>query len=513
MATAIPENRAPFTVEEIARATGGRIVRGGGPSIGVSTDSRAIAEGAAFVALTGDNFDGHAFLTSVVAQGARTLIVSRDDLGELTSGAEGEHGAPGAQNAKPAIVRVNDTRAALGDLSRAHRKRWGAQSSPRIVAAITGSAGKTTTKAVLARILDAMAPGQVHATAGNLNNDIGVPMTLLGLDAAHHYAVVEMGTNARGEIANLAKIAEPDAGVVTLVAAAHTEGIGTVDDVAVEKGALLAALPPSGLAVANADDARASAQIARSPAKRALTFGFAEKADYRIVRAESRGADGARLCIERRANAVGSGALKSETIEVDSPLLGEAGALAVAASLAVAEWSVGRAAKVEEIAAALSSLAAAADGRLNIVPLSDGTIVIDDSYNANPASMRASLRAARDVAVREKRRLVVVLGEMRELGAMSIAEHEALGKEVAHMDVACVVGVSGEAERVTREALAAGKSATFAKSVEEAASLVASAVRAGDVVLVKGSRGVATEKIVRVLSDARGRAARRGGAS
>ncbi|HMJ51519.1 MAG TPA: UDP-N-acetylmuramoyl-tripeptide--D-alanyl-D-alanine ligase [Polyangiaceae bacterium] len=491
MATAIPPNRASFTVDEIARATGGRVVCSGEPSVGVCTDSRAIRDGAAFVALTGDKFDGHAFLASAVALGARTLVVSKDDVG------------PWAGGAQPAVVRVDDTRRALGALSHAHRARWGGAAPPRIVVAITGSAGKTTTKSVLARVLDAMAPGTVHATVGNLNNDIGVPMTLLGLDEAHHYAVVEVGTNARGEIASLAGITMPDAGVLTLVAAAHTAGLGSIEEVAVEKGALLAALPSGGLAVANADDARAVAQLARSSANTTFTFGFAEKSDYRVAIVESRGARGSRLSIVRR----------SGTLEVDSPLLGEAGALAIAASLAVAEWAIGRAASVEEVQAALSPLAEEDDGRLSLLPLADGTLVIDDSYNANPASMGASLRAACDVAKRENRRLVVVLGEMRELGAMSTAEHEKLGQIVARAIVAEVISVGGEAERVTREAARAGKTAWFALDAEQAIGTVLSRVLPGDVVLVKGSRGVATEKIVRALVEARGRVPRGGGAA
>jgi UDP-N-acetylmuramoyl-tripeptide--D-alanyl-D-alanine ligase len=491
MATAIPPNLAPFTVEEIARATGGRIVREGGPSVGVSTDSRAVTEGAAFVALTGDKFDGHAFLASAVAAGARTLVVSRDDVG------------PWAGGALPAVVRVDDPRRALGGLARVHRLRWGSAAPPRIVTSITGSAGKTTTKSVLARVLGAMAPGTVHATAGNLNNDIGVPMTLFGLTEAHRHAVVEVGTNARGEIENLAAIACPDVGVLTLVAAAHTERLGSIEDVALEKGALLASLPATGLAVVNADDARATKQLERSKAKTVSTFGFAANADYRVMFAEARGARGNRLRIERRAGAV----------EVDSPLLGEAGALAVAASLAVAEWAIGRSATNVELDLALSPFAAENDGRLSPVPLADGTLVIDDTYNANPASMEASLRAACDVALREKRRLVLVLGEMRELGPMSTSEHDKLGELVAGTDVAEVIAVGGEAERITRQAARAGKNAWFALDAEQAIGTVLSRVMPGDVVLVKGSRGVATEKIVRALIEARGRAGTRGGAA
>jgi len=416
-------------------------------------------------------------------------VVSRDDVG------------PWAGGAQPAVVRVDDTRAALGGLARAHRLRWGAGAAPRIVVGITGSAGKTTTKTVLARVLDAMAPGAVHATAGNLNNDIGVPMTLFGLTEAHRYAVVEVGTNGRGEIENLAAMARPEVGVLTLVAAAHTEGLGSIEDVALEKGALLAALPPSGLSVVNADDAHAVEQVERSPATTAFTFGFGTSANYRVVLSESRGARGNRLRIERRAG----------TLEVDSPLLGEAGALAIAASLAVAEWVAGREVTTKELDAALPSLAAESDGRLMPVLLADGTLVIDDSYNANPASMEASLRAACEVAAREKRRLVVVLGEMRELGPMSAREHDKLGVLVARTDVAEVIGVGGEAERVTREAARAGKSASFALDAEQAVGTVLSRVLPGDVVLVKGSRGVATEKIVRALAQSRGRAPHPGG--
>ena len=257
MATAIPPNRAPFTVDEIALATGGLVVRGGAPTFGVFTDSRSVTRDSAFVALVGERFDGHAFLETATANGARTLVVSSDA------------GAP----AEAAVVRVADTKKALGDMARAHRTKWAA-SARRSLVAITGSAGKTTTKNVLARMFEAVAPGSVHATAGNLNNDIGVPMTLFGLESAHQYAVIEVGTNARGEIERLAAIALPNVAVLTLVAAAHTEGLGTMDDVGREKGALLAALPVNGLAVANADDARAVAELRRSPAETTRTYGF-----------------------------------------------------------------------------------------------------------------------------------------------------------------------------------------------------------------------------------------------
>jgi UDP-N-acetylmuramoyl-tripeptide--D-alanyl-D-alanine ligase len=489
MATAIPQNRAPFTVDEIALVTGGRVIRHGAPTRGVCTDSRAVTEGSAFVALVGDKFDGHAFLESAVAQGARTLVVSKDDIvvGDIAKSASG-----------PAAIRVDDTRVALGDIARGHRIRWDARphgSGPRSVMAITGSAGKTTTKAVLSRVLDAAESGAVHATAGNLNNDVGVPMTLLGLEEGHRYAVIEVGTNTRGEIERLANVVRPDVAVLTLVAAAHTEGLGSIDDVAIEKGALFAALPPSGLAVVNADDVRAVAQLSRSPARNARTYGFSATANYRIAERRPRGLLGSELVIERSGG----------RIEARSPLLGNAGALAVAASLAVAEWVLNRLLEPTELEAALADLAAAGEGRLVPIVLNDGTLVIDDSYNANPASMRSSVRTAAELAGHEGRRLVLVLGEMRELGRMSPLEHEALGRLVAQQDVAHVFAVGGDAAFISGVVTSQRKSATFGSTSEQIVDAVLSTVRPGDLVLVKGSRGIATEKIVRALVEQRGR--------
>jgi UDP-N-acetylmuramoyl-tripeptide--D-alanyl-D-alanine ligase len=478
MATVIPPNRAPFTVEQIALATRGQVVRDGGPTVGVFTDSRSVTAGSTFVALAGDRFDGHAFLGQAAALGARTLVVSKS----------------GEPIADAAMVRVSDTRRALGDMARMHRTTWAAASGRSIVA-ITGSAGKTTTKTVLARMLDAVAKGAVLSTAGNLNNDIGLPMTLFGLDGTHRYAVVEIGTNAPGEIANLAAIALPDVGVLTLVAAAHTEKLGTVDDVAREKGALFAGLSPRGLAVANADDGRAVAQLERSSAAAARTYGFSKRADYRIAQRSPRGSHGSSLRIERAAGS---------TLDIESPLLGDAGALAVAASIAVVEWLVDRTMTQDEVRSALAGLAAGGEGRLSPIQLSDGTLLIDDSYNANPASMRSSIGVAVELAKEGSRRVVLVLGEMRELGALSPSEHEALGRFAAEHDVAHVIGVGGDARLVAGAVAKAGKDAVFVEGAAQAVDVVVSRVAPGDVVLVKGSRSIGTERVVRALEEARG---------
>jgi UDP-N-acetylmuramoyl-tripeptide--D-alanyl-D-alanine ligase len=476
MATAIPRNQARFTVDEIARHTGGRVLRTGNASTGVSTDSRSITKGCSFVALTGERFDGHAFTAQAAALGASTLVVARDDVAV----------------ANAAVILVDDTRVALGRLALAHRQRWGespGSSRPRLLVAITGSAGKTTCKRVVAMLLEAAAPGAVHSSFGNLNNDVGVPMTLLGLEDRHVFAVVEVGTSGRGEIRKLAEIARPDVALVTLVASAHTAGLGTVDDVGVEKGALFAALGEAGIAVANADDPRVMAQVGSTRARSVVTFGFAEAADYRILLRESLGRRGARLVFR--------GPFGNR--ELIMPLLGEAGAMAAAAGLAIVESVLGRELGSEELERAIVGLSAGHEGRLTLRPLADGTLVLDDSYNANPSSMRASIVAAIEVANHERRRLVLVLGEMRELGRLASAEHAAVGRFAAELGASYVLAIGGEAARTAEEAQERGVQALFAPTADQAILPALAAVHPGDVVLVKGSRAIATEKIVAAM--------------
>ena len=487
MATPIPHNHACFTTAEIAAATGGRVLVDAEGCTGVSTDTRNVAPGDLFVALAGERFDAHRFLDAAVKAGARCLLVSSAEAVPAGVGA----------------VLVADTRRALGDLAHAHRVRWAATPHPdgaHALVAVTGSAGKTTTRRAIAASLEAVAPGQVLESEGNLNNLVGAPMTLLGLGEQHRFAVVELGTSLRGEIERLAAIAEPDVGVVTLVAVAHTAGLGTVDDVADEKGALFAALGAGRVAVANADDARVVAALARAPEARRITYGTVESADVRVVARSS--AHGGTATIASLDGA-----------RTTLPAFGEATALAFAAA-----WAVLEALSLVPVdlpgfearftAAFGRTLAAVADepGRLTPRTRSDGTLVIDDTYNANPASMRASIATAAEAAGSD-RRLVLALGEMRELGGLAAEEHAAIGRLVAALRPAHLVAVSGEARRIAAIASAAGIDATFAEASGAAASLVAARVRPGDVVLVKGSRGVAMEAIVQMLLAGEGRAA------
>lgn len=494
MATTIPQNHARFTVDELARITNGQVLRPGDPVVGISTDSRAIGRGSAFLALVGERFDGHTFLEGAVEAGASALVVS--DTERLPEG--------------PAIVEVEDTKLALGRLGHAHRMRWASEAhpaGPRALVAVTGSAGKTTTRKAIAALLEVVAKGQVFASVGNLNNEVGVPMSLLGLEAHHRFGVVELGTSGRGEIAYLSDIAAPDAGVITLVAPAHTAGLGTVDDVASEKGALFEALGDGGIAIANADDERVLSQLHRTRAARILSYGFDPRATYRILDRSSLGLRGSRLRIERPERVpVG---VRRGVVEVISPLLGDAGALAAAAALAVAETLSSRSLPGEPVSEALATLSASPDGRLSVVSLSDGTVVIDDSYNANPASMRSSIATASELAREGGRRLVLVLGEMRELGEVEGYEHDTVGALAAASSPASIIAVSGAASRIAERARERGIDAVFAQDVSAALPTVLASVHAHDLVLVKGSRGVALEQVVRALAD---RAGHKGGA-
>lgn len=486
MATPIPQNRAAFTRTEILEATSGELAFALALDhvIGVSTDSRAVTPGAAFVALRGEVHDGHAHLASAASRGASLAIVDRE-----------VEAPPGL-----AVLRVRDTLVALGDLARAHARRWRAGGDARRIVAITGSAGKTTTRIAITALLEEIAPARegVHSARGNLNNRVGVPMVLLGLEPHHAVAVIELGMNRPGEIAELCRVAEPEVGVVTLIAAAHTEGVGSLDAVAHEKGALFRALPADGVAIGNADDARVRAQLARSAARRRYLYGRAPDADGRIVAREPVGMTSSRLRVG--------------DLDFTTPLLGEAGALACAAAITVVARALGRRVDGAACAAAFARAdVGAGAGRLSPRVFASGLAVIDDTYNANPASTCASIVAAREIARATSRRLVLVLGEMRELGAESAPGHDEVGRAAAASGAAEVFAVGGgEAARIAARAVEGGLRAAHAERVEDIAALVRLAARPGDLVLVKGSRSIGTERVVAALAQDHDR--RQGGA-
>jgi len=357
---------------------------------------------------------------------------------------------------------------------------------------VTGSAGKTTTKELCAALLRTAAP--CIATQGNLNNRIGLPATAFCVEPAHRFAVLEAGMSVTGEIAELARIAEPDVAVVTNVGVAHAEGVGGGRaGVAREKGALYEALGPEGIAIANADDDAATGQLARTVARRAESFGRAATAQYRLLERTPLGARGSRVVVDRHR----------ERIELTLPLVGEAAAIDFVAALAAAEAALGELLSHDALVNALAGAATLA-GRGALRRLHDDTLVLDDSYNANPASVRNALRSLAELGQAESRRTVAVLGEMKELGPTSPREHEALGDEIAAAGVALAVGCGGLIDLALDRAAARGVAVIKAKTTDEAAERAASSVAPRDVVLVKGSRSVGAERVVDALARAHG---------
>ncbi|MEO6598991.1 MAG: UDP-N-acetylmuramoyl-tripeptide--D-alanyl-D-alanine ligase [Polyangiaceae bacterium] len=477
MASLIPVNSAAFSLLDVASLTSGTLVGANAACLGVSTDSRADLRGRLFVALRGEHFDGHDFARQALTAGAAGVVV--------------EHEVPalGAQ-----YVRVASTLSALGALAGAHRARW----AKRIIG-VAGSAGKTTTRSAITAVLGDLLPGAVHFAAGNLNNLIGVPLVLLGLEAAHRVGVVELGTNAPGEVRTLSLMAAPDLAVLTLIGIEHSEGLGDLDGIEREEGEIWAGLSAEGLAISNADDVRVQRTVRALTPHRSLSYGYAEGANYRLRRRTPSALGGSELELERRTP------FAQDSIRLETPLLGEAGAYATLAALAVGEWVAGAALEPARVARALST--AGEPGRLTPLELADGTVILDDSYNSNPASVHSSLQTAREIATARSARFVLVLGEMRELGVLSAEQHDQVGESLGETGAALVLAVAGDAQRFVTGAKHAGLDAHFAETAEQALALLLSKLEPKDVVLVKASRGVRAERLVRGLIEAKGRAA------
>jgi UDP-N-acetylmuramoyl-tripeptide--D-alanyl-D-alanine ligase len=473
MATTIPTNRASFTAWELAAVTGGELTRLPDEEArvaGLVTDSRALVPGNGFVAVRGERFDGHQFLATVIERGARAVVVEKGQL---------------VPDGPVAVLEVGDVLDAFGRIGRAHVRRWRAQDGTRRCAALTGSAGKTTTKELVKAILSAIGP--CHATTGNLNNRIGVPAVALGL-TDETYAVFELGMSVPGEIATLSGVVLPDVAALLNVGVAHAESFGgSRAGIAREKGAIFESLSRDGTAVVNADDVAARAQLLRTSAS-VISFGTSRDADVRLAKRESSGLGGSRVTVQRRG----------ETFEVFLPVVGEVAAIDLVAAIAIADSTVGRVTPAAVIAAAVGAWEPP-PGRAVAVRLSGDVLAIDDSYNANPASMRAALAVLADFRRSGRSRVIAVLGEMRELGAIAAREHDDLGAEVARHGVDLVIGCGGAADAVLRRAETSGVAVRYAANAEAAGQIITDEARAGDVILFKGSRGAAVERALAAL--------------
>eukprot|EP01022_Parablepharisma_sp_SALTPOND_P024758 TRINITY_DN5546_c0_g1_i4.p2 TRINITY_DN5546_c0_g1~~TRINITY_DN5546_c0_g1_i4.p2 ORF type:complete len:466 (+),score=258.96 TRINITY_DN5546_c0_g1_i4:1037-2434(+) len=431
---------------------------------GVSTDSRSVGQGQLFVALVGPNFDGHDYVAAALEAGAAGAVVRQG------FSLPGEAGA--------CLFEVPDTLAALGDLAAAWRQEHSA-----LVAAITGSNGKTTTKEMLGAILRQR--HQVLATRGNLNNLIGLPLTLMQLQATHTACVLEMGMNAPGEIARLTQIAAPEAGVITNVGPAHLGMLGSLEAIAAAKGELFEGLSPAATAVVNLDDPLLAPAAASLPC-RVVTFGLDSAADITA---------GGLTDLGPRQSFVLD--LAGEQVKVRLAAPGRHNVMNALAAAATA-WSLGQGA--EAVSAGLEAFAPV-PGRLNLLGRPGGPAVVDDTYNANPASVASGLAAA--AAMAQGRALALVLGDMKELGEYAPALHRETGRLAARLGCRLVLAVGEHATEVAAGAREEGLAAESAVAFAAMAELLAAApgLLAEDyLVLVKGSRSMAMEQVVALLA-------------
>ena len=473
--TAGPEGPAlRLTAEWVGRAMGAELVEGD-PSQefhGVSIDTRTLAPGDLFVAIRGERFDGAQFADAAILSGATGLVVPSG----WSAKASAARRAATASTRPVVVFEVDDTTQALQALGHAVRRESGAK-----VVAITGSAGKTTTKEVAAEFLAARY--RVVRNRGNLNNHIGLPLSLVELRHRPEIAVVELGMNHPGEISTLVRVAEPDVRVWTNVGEAHLGFFPSVDAIADAKAEIFEGASPSTLLVANVDDERIAARRGAF-AGRVVTFGVDGPADVRASAIVDRGIDGTSARITTRRGSV----------DLNTPLVGRANLENILAAAAVAdEFDV----PLTDVAARAAGLRPAAH-RGEVIHLPRGVTIIDDSYNANPTATKRAL----EVLARAEagRRRIAVLGEMLELGDRAFDLHAGVGRAAADARVDVLLTVGGHpAAALADAAVAAGMpndAVHYFTTSAEAAAAAERIVTAGDVVLVKGSRSVRTDLVV-----------------
>jgi UDP-N-acetylmuramoyl-tripeptide--D-alanyl-D-alanine ligase len=429
-------------------------------AMGYSIDSRTLNPGDLFIAIAGERFDGHNYVQAALEKGAVGAIVEA-----------GKH----AGDDSPQLLQVEDSLKALQLLGAAARRLWG-----KPLLAVTGSAGKTTTKEILAHILSTRF--RVMKSSGNLNNHIGLPLQLLKLEAEHDLGVVEMGMNHAGEIRALGELAHHDLAVVTVVAPVHLEFFGSLAEIARAKYEIIETLHPGGVAVLNADDDYVC-QFGRDFKGKVVRFGIKRSADVSAQKIKLNGAEGSTF--ELTVGSVGE--------PVTFPLVGEHN---IYNALAAAAAAMERGISPSQAAAALSSVAPP-DKRGQVLNL-HGATIINDSYNSNPRALQAMIDT---LASMKAERRILVVGEMLELGPTAEALHRECGKHAADKKIDMVIGVRGMARAVAEAACGSGTQAQFVETPEQAGEWLARNLRQGDAVLLKASRGVKLERALEMLQD------------
>ncbi len=459
-----------LTLEEVCSATEGSLLQGSPSALitGVSNDSRSIQTGSLFVALVAER-DGHDFVPSALNNGASALLVQR----------------PVKAPADVAVIQVADTFRAMGDLAAYWRQRF---SIPII--AVTGSNGKTSTKEILASLCQQHAP--TLSTAGNFNNLLGLPLTLYRLGAEHHYAILEMGMNAPGEIARLAEIAKPQIGMITLVTAAHLEGLGTVENVAAAKGELFDALTDDDVAIVQADDPYVLA-LSKAVTCRKIyvtSRGVVLPPDAEVIRGtkiQSLGSQGSQFCIE--------GGLWG-SLEVQLPLLGRHQVDNALCAVAAAHLLGLPAEAVIQGMAAVQP----AGRRSRLLTTEKGVHLLDDCYNSNPASACAGMETLLSLA--EGKPTIAVLGDMLEMGAGELELHAEVGEYAAEQGIERLLGFGPRSKAMITAAQKAGLTqAQHFEDIDALWNALQPHLQQDVHVLVKGSRGMRLERISRQIEE------------
>ena len=463
-----------LTVEEVLRATGGKLVQGKGDSSfqGISTDSRTVAEGELFIALKGLRFDGHHYALEALRKKAGGVLIEKDKVGDIRWNGYRSR----------AVIAVDDTLAALGDMARDWRHKY---NTPLV--ALTGSNGKTTTKEMTAACLETTFP--VLKTKGNLNNLIGVPLTLLTLTEKERVVVLEMGMNVPGEIRRLTEIVEPDVGLITNIQTVHLEGMGSLERLKEEKGELFRRMRRDGTILVNGDDPRVVDLAGDYPGQR-ITFGIEHPADIMAKEVRLHGAEGTSFTL----------ILEGEATEVHLRLLGRHFVPNALSAMAVACLFGVEVSRAREALENFQSFPM----RMEVIPLRGGETLINDAYNANPYSTKVALETLAEA--KGMGRAIAVLGDMLELGSLTKEAHEQIGKRVSELSVDFLLAMGEEASVVVESAIRHGLPAEKARIVEshsEAISLLRQMIQNGDWILVKGSRKMAMEEIVKGLAGGR----------
>ena len=451
-------------LDDITKAVGGTLAGSGEITVrGYSIDTRTLNPGELFFAVKGPRFDGHDFLQQAIEKKAAGVVVEDGRI---------------EPSATVSVLRVKSTVEALQDLALAVRRQWGGP-----IVGVTGSAGKTTTKEMIAAVL--ARKFTVMRSIGNLNNEFGLPLCLLRVERSQTMAVLEMGMSAKGEIRKLASIAEPNEGVITNVNPVHLEFFDSIDDIAAAKAELLEGLVDPRIAYLNNDDSRVGAMATKFSGK-VVTYGVESDATFKAHHIQDLGLDGSAFSIRHGKH--------DEKFVL--PLLGQHN---IANALAAVAVGISHEISWEDARSAISQMKPEKK-RGEVVKFREGFAVIDDSYNSNPKALSEMIRFLGRLTGYKRR--IVVAGEMLELGTSAAELHRSCGREAANAGTGLILAVQGEARSILEGAREAGAEETrlrFAADAAEAGQILAREVRNGDVVLLKGSRGVKLEQSLNAL--------------